>query len=204
MLSEFGLVVIGAHTGYHLRDLISKYNNKKILLVEPVPYNYEALKSNFGHLKNILICKNGIIDKNKTDNFYYIKKDSLISLKKHWASGIGSFDINHILNHKNKRFNVTEEDIIKSEIDFITFENLIANFSIDSIDMLQIDVEGAEYKIMKSINYEKIKINKILFESKHFDGTFKEGEKLEEIKQLLISKKYILSNIDSENILAVK
>ena len=70
--------------------------------------------------------------------------------------------------------------------------------------MLQIDVEGAEYKIMKSINYEKIKINKILFESKHFDGTFKEGEKLEEIKQLLISKKYILSNIDSENILAVK
>ena len=204
MLSEFGLVVIGAHTGYHLRDLISKYNNKKILLVEPVPYNYEALESNFGHLKNILICKNGIIDKNKTDNFYYIKQDSLISLKKHWASGIGSFDINHILNHKNKRFNVTEEDIIKSEIDFITFENLIANFSIDSIDMLQIDVEGAEYKIMKSINYEKIKINKILFESKHFDGTFKEGEKLEEIKQLLISKKYILSNIDTENILAVK
>ena len=204
MLSEFGLVVIGAHTGYHLRDLISKYNNKKILLVEPVPYNYEALERNFGHLKNILICKNGIIDKNKTDNFYYIKQDSLISLKKHWASGIGSFDINHILNHKNKRFNVTEEDIIKSEIDFITFENLIANFSIDSIDMLQIDVEGAEYKIMKSINYEKIKINKILFESKHFDGTFKEGEKLEEIKQLLISKKYILSNIDSENILAVK
>ncbi len=57
---------------------------------------------------------------------------------------------------------------------------------------------------MKSINYEKIKINKILFESKHFDGTFKEGEKLEEIKQLLISKNYILSNIDSENILAVK
>ena len=204
MLSEFGLVVIGAHTGYHLRDLISKYNNKKILLVEPVPYNYEALESNFGHLKNILICKNGIIDKNKTDNFYYIKQDSLISLKKHWASGIGSFDINHILNHKNKRFNVTEEDIIKSEIDFITFENLIANFSIDSIDMLQIDVEGAEYKIMKSINYEKIKINKILFESKHFDGTFKEGEKLEEIKQLLISKKYTLNNIDNENILAVK
>ena len=99
---------------------------------------------------------------------------------------------------------MTEEDIIKSEIDFITFENLIANFSIDSIDMLQIDVEGAEYKIMKSINYEKIKINKILLESKNFDGTFKEGEKLEEIKQLLISKKYILSNIDSENILAIK
>ena len=44
MLTEFGLVVIGAHTGFHLKDLIYKYSNKKILLVEPVPYNYQALK----------------------------------------------------------------------------------------------------------------------------------------------------------------
>ena len=204
MLTEFGLVVIGAHTGFHLKDLISKYTNKKILLVEPVPYNYQALESNFGHLKNVFICKNGIIDENKTDNFFYVKKNSVISLNKHWASGIGSFDKNHILNHKNKRFKVKEDDIVKSEINFITFENLITNFSISSIDMLQIDVEGAEYKIMKSINYDMIHINKILFESKHFDGTFKEGKKLEEIKNFLISKKYTLKEIDKENILATK
>jgi hypothetical protein len=34
-------------------------------------------------------------------------------------------------------------------------------------------------KILKSINLQKIKIKKIFFESKHFDGTFKEGDKLE-------------------------
>ena len=49
-----------------------------------------------------------------------------------------------------------------------------------------------------------IHINKILFESKHFDGTFKEGKKLDEIKNFLISKKYTLNNIDKENILATK
>ena len=48
----------------------------------------------------------------------------------------------------------------------ITFDDLIQKYSIKSIDKLQIDVEGAEYKIMNSINFQKIEINKILFESK--------------------------------------
>ena len=70
--------------------------------------------------------------------------------------------------------------------------------------MLQIDIEGAEYKIMKSINYDELSINQILFESKHFDGTFKEGERLDEIKKLLTSKNYKIRKQDKENILAVK
>ena len=66
------------------------------------------------------------------------------------------------------------------------------------------DVEGAEYEILKSIDYKKIDINSIKFESKHFDGTFKEGKKLEEIKDKLISEGYNLNQIDKENILAFK
>ena len=65
-------------------------------------------------------------------------------------------------------------------------------------------VEGAEYKIMNSINFQKIEINKILFESKHFDGTFVEGKKLQEIKEKLKSNGYKIQKIDKENILASK
>jgi hypothetical protein len=57
---------------------------------------------------------------------------------------------------------------------------------------------------MNSINYEKIKINKIFFESKHFDGTFQEGKKLIEIKNKLLSSGYKLEQVDKENILASK
>ncbi len=203
-MKDFGLVVIGGHSGIHLKDLISNYINQNILLVEPVPYNYEILESEYKNQPNIFICKNAILDKVKKDNFYYVKKDSIPKLGKHWASQIGSFDKNHILNHKNKRFNIQDEDIQIIEVEFITFNDLIKKYSINSIDKLQIDVEGAEYKIMNSINYEKIKINKIFFESKHFDGTFTEGEKLKEIKDKLISNGYSLEQIDKENILATK
>ena len=203
-MKDFGLVIIGAHSGVHLKDLLFKYIKQNILLVEPVPYNYEILENNYNNLDNFFICKNAVIDEVKKDNFYYVKKDSIPKLGKHWASGIGSFDKNHILNHKSKRFQIQDEDINEIEIEFITFNDLIKKFSIKSINKLQIDVEGAEFKIMNSIDYSKINIDKIFFESKHFDGTFKEGDKLRKIKDKLISNGYKLEQIDKENILATK
>ena len=203
-MNNFGLVVLGAHNGEYLKDLIKNYINSKILLVEPVPYNFELLEKEYKAFENIIICKKAILNCRKKDNFYYVKKDSIPELGKHWASQIGSFDKNHILNHKNKRFKIQEEDIQQIDIEFITFEDLMMKYSINLIDKLQIDVEGAEYAIMKSIDYKKIRINNIIFESKHFDGTFKEGSKLLEIKDKLSNAGYDLSQIDEENILAEK
>ena len=203
-MQDFGLVVIGAHSGLFLKDLVSEYQDQNILLVEPVPYNYKILDSEYKDDPKVIICKNAIIDKSKKDFFYYVKKESITKLGKHWASQIGSFDKNHILNHKNKRFDIKEDDIETIQIEFITFDDLIQKYSIKSIDKLQIDVEGAEYKIMNSINFQKIEINKILFESKHFDGTFVEGKKLQEIEEKLKSNGYKIQKIDKENILASK
>ncbi len=203
-MRDFGLVILGAHSGIHLKDLISEYQDQAILLVEPVPYNYEELEDKYKDQKNIFICRNAITDEIKKDNFYYVKKDSVSKLGKHWASQIGSFDKNHILNHKSKRFDIKENDIQITQVEFITFQDLIDKYSINSINKLQIDVEGAEYKIMNSINYNIIDIKNIFFEFKHFDGTFIEGKKLKEIKDKLILNGYSLKQIDDENILASK
>ena len=203
-MKHFGLVVLGAHTGVYLEELINEHKNQNILLVEPVPYNNEILEKKFRNNKNIFVCKNGIIDKSSKSSFYFVKKESISKLGKHWASGIASFDKNHLLNHRSKRFKIENEDIEKIEIDFITFENLIEKFSIKSINKLQIDIEGAEFKVMNSIDYEKIRINQIFFEAKHFDLTFQEGEKLDKIKKKLLSNGYKIKRIDNENILATK
>ena len=201
---NFGLVVIGAHFGVWLKDELTNFNEKEILLVEPVPYNYNKLKEDFKNSSNIQICTNAVFSEHKKSKFYYVNENSISKLGKHWASGIGSFNKDHILDHWSKRFKIVEKDIDVIDIEFITFDNLVENYSIKSIDKLQIDVEGAEYEILKSIDYKKININSIQFESKHFDGTFKEGEKLEEIKKKLILEGYKLNQIDNENILAAK
>ena len=203
-MKKFGLVVIGAHFGVWLNDELSRFDKQNILLVEPVPYNYNKLKERFISSNNIQICTNAIFSENKISKFYYVNEKSISKLGKHWASGIGSFNKNHILDHRTKRFKIKDEDIDEIEIEFITFDVLIKKFEIKSIDKLQIDVEGAEFEILKSIDYKKTEINSIQFESKHFDGTFKEGKKLQEIKDKLISEGYKLNQIDKENILAYK
>ena len=110
-MKDFGLVVIGAHFGIWLNEELVKYKNDNILLVEPVPYNFKILKENFQNEKNIFICTNAVFSENKTEKFYFVREDSIPKLGKHWASGIGSFSKEHLLNHKSKRFNIQEEDI---------------------------------------------------------------------------------------------
>ena len=203
-MKDFGLVVIVAHFGVWLKDKIDEYKDKEILLVEPVPYNYKILKNNYLKRENISICTNAVFSENKLQNFYFVKEDSIHKLGKHWASGIGSFSKKHILDHKNKRFKITEDDVEKIEIKFITFNNLVDKYEIKSIDNLQIDVEGAEYEILNSIDYKKINIKNLQFESKHFDGTFFEGKKLKIVKQKLKNNGFKLTQLDKENILAKK
>ena len=203
-MDNFGLVVIGAHSGVWLKSLFDEYQNQNILLVEPVPYNITLLKENTAKYKNISIETSAVSEKNQIKKFYYVKPDAVKKLGKHWASGIGSFDKQHILNHKNKRFAVSDPDIKEVDIQYLTFSDLIEKYSISSINLLQIDVEGVEFEILNSIDFEKIEIKKIIFEFKHFDGTFKEGPKLKSIKEKLISFNYQLKEIDKENILAEK
>ena len=81
---------------------------------------------------------------------------------------------------------------------------MIEKYSIKKIEKLQIDVEGAEFNILNSIDFLKVDISQIIFESKHFDGTFKEGDKLKKIKKKLINFGFSLTQIDKENILAKK
>ena len=203
-MNNFGLVVIGAHSGVWLSSLLDEHKDRNILLVEPVPYNIALLKENTAKYNNITIETSAISERNEIKKFYYVKADAVEKLGKHWASGIGSFDKQHILNHNNKRFLVSETDIEQMDIQYFTFSNLIEKYSISSVDLLQIDVEGAEFDILNSINFERIKIKKIIFEFKHFDGTFEEGPKLKSIKEMLIKFNYQLKEIDKENILAEK
>ena len=160
------------------------------------------LRENIKQFKNFIIEESAISDKDELIPFYFIKRNSIGKLKKHWASGIGSFNKSHILNHRNKRFLVSEDDIESINIKCLSFSSLVEKYSIKKIEKLMLDVEGAEYRILKSINLNQVIIKEIFFEKKHFDGLFKEGEKLEEIKKKLLNAGYLLEDVDTENMSA--
>ena len=201
---KFGLVVLGAHIGIHIKDEISKIKDSSILLVEPVPHNISAIKENLKEFKNIHLEPVAVASVRETKDFFFVKATSINKLKKHWASGIGSFNKNHLLNHRTKRFLIEEDDIDKIPIKTVKFEDLIEKYSITEIDKILIDIEGYEYEILKDMDLKKVRINSILFEYKHFDGYRKTGEKLEEILKKFEENNYKTSKVDEENILAIK
>ena len=201
---KFGLVVLGAHIGIHIKDEISKIKDSSILLVEPVPHNISAINENLKEFKNIHLEPVAVASVRETKDFFFVKATSINKLKKHWASGIGSFNKNHLLNHRTKRFLIEEDDIDKILIKTVKFEDLIEKYSITEIDKILIDIEGYEYEILRDMDLKKVRINSILFEYKHFDGYQKTGEKLEEILKKFEENNYKTSKVDEENILAIK
>ena len=203
-MTKFGLVVLGAHIGIHIKDEIEKILPEKVLLVEPVPHNVEAIKKNLNKLEGIKIEQVALSDKNETRNFYFVKNTSIHKLKKHWSSGIGSFNKQHLLDHKSKRFKIEEEDIDKISIEAIRFKDLVDKYNINQIDKLLVDVEGSEFAILNDIDLSSVNIKKIIFEYKHFDGYQTTGKKLEEILKKFEENGYTTKKIDEENILATK
>tara|TARA_B100001057_G_scaffold494043_1_gene589790 strand:+ start:1831 stop:2085 length:255 start_codon:yes stop_codon:yes gene_type:complete len=77
---------------------------------------------------------------------------------------------------------------------------LIKKYNIAEIEYLFIDTEGYDYKIIKSIDLNKIKINKIKFEYKHLDDTFRFEERLKELRLMFNQLNYIEIKIDDENV----
>ena len=200
-MNNFDLIVIGACHGFWLENDIKKCSNK-ILLIEPVKYNFDQLKNRFKNYKNIIFENIAIGEKNELIDFFHILESSIVRLKKHWASGIGSFSKEHILKHRTKRFQITEKDIKCIKIKAMTFNKLIEKYKIEYINKLIIDAEGFDYKIIKSINFKKIFIKEIMFEKKHLSKTFQIDNKLDEIKTFLSKENYELFDISDENILA--
>jgi FkbM family methyltransferase len=198
-MEKFDLVIIGAHNGSGLEELILKQKNK-VLLIEPVNYNLQSLKLRFENIENIIFENIGISNERNQIKFYYVKKSSVKKLGKLWASGIGSFKKKHLLDHHRKRFQITENDIEEINVKILVFDDLVKKYYINEIEYLFVDTEGYDYKIIKSIDFNKIKINKVKFEYKHLDDTFKFEVRLLELRKMFSQLNYRETEIDDENI----
>ena len=85
-----------------------------------------------------------------------------------------------------KRFWSNKTNINKSKIMTRTFNYLIKK--IKKVDLLDIDVEGNEYEVIKKINFKNISFKIILIEHSLFNATSIKNTK--KIKLLLLKKNY--------------
>ena len=107
---------------------------------------------NFFRSKDINInC--AISDKKGYKKLYFVDK----------FSPLNTLDYNHLKFLKNN-FLLTKKDFKEKKIKTEKINNILNKYKFNRIDFLNIDLEGLEYEVIKSINFRKFKINLICIE----------------------------------------
>lgn len=126
------------------------YDNKiKVYAVEPEPHNLSLLNQNIQNnpVKNITIVDKAVWHEEK-----------MVSISDRGGNS-------SIVNLENEN---------KSEVLAITMENLFSMYNIKEVDVMKIDIEGAEFDLIINTPAETLaKIKRLVLEfDKSFDGSF--------------------------------
>lgn len=152
---EIVIFDVGAYDGRSALEYLKVFPKSKIYSFEPTKKSFEKLNKNFGIHSNITIFNTALSDfKGETD--FYINNSGLTnSLLKLSDTRIN----NEVFNLKEK----TTEKVVVTTLDFFSEE-----MNIDKINILKIDVQGAELKVLKGAE--------ALLKDKRIDALFIEVE----------------------------
>ena len=138
------IIDVGAHHGAYAivlgRLLQQMGHSGKIIAIEPNPISYAVLKKNIelNELQHIVFCEQvAVADKAGTMNI------SLNDVQ----SGISA--------------DATDDT---APVQVVTVNSLIGKYGIKDVDLLQIDVEGAELLVLRGFPWERVKVKKIFCE----------------------------------------
>ena len=138
------LIQVGANDGKRF-DLLSTYIKKyrcKSLLVEPIKEHFEKLKENYKNDDFILFENSAISVNDEIQQIYKVNSKYLNNYSNH-IPGISSFEKQHLIKH-----GVKNRHIISESVTAINIVNLITKHNFKSLDLLFIDAEGYDGKIV--------------------------------------------------------
>ena len=156
-------VDVGAHDGKTLNNTLffEETYNWTGLNIEPIPNVYEKLKNNRPKCINLNFAISN------SDN---AMKDFMINTgHAEMLSGlVDNYDNRHLLRIHNEAL---EHSCKMSVVKVLTrtLESVFLENNISNVNFLSIDTEGAEFDVIKSINFNKVFIDVICFENNYID-----------------------------------
>ena len=153
-------VDVGAHDGISINNTLyfEKNNNWRGINIEPIKKVFDKLVINRPNNINLncAVCNND----GETDFLCNTGYTEMISGIK------DNFDIRHL--DRLQRENIQYESITEViKVETKKLETILYENDISHINYLSIDVEGAEFEVIKSINFDKVFIDVIGFENNY-------------------------------------
>ncbi|WP_242094289.1 FkbM family methyltransferase [Aestuariivivens sediminicola] len=163
---DIQVLQIGSNDGVSgdpLNKLIKKNYKWNVLFVEPIPSLFEKLKVNYGLDKRYKFENAGINKDGKPQKFYRIGDeafDKIINLSEDYKQ-IGSFSREQVKKLSSEEVKNYIEEL---DVTCMNLDELLNKHKIKTLDLVQIDAEGYDWKILSQLNLEIFKPEMIIFE----------------------------------------
>jgi FkbM family methyltransferase len=193
-------IQVGAHDGTQ-NDPISSLRNRpgwRGLLLEPNPQVFKRLQTNLAAMPRHEAL-NVALGESTGMMPFYIVADPKHCKEPWWADQISSFERSHVENML-KRFGHESDDLPKLIqellVPSLTFHDLLDRLN-GQLDLLFIDAEGADLRLLKSFPFTRLRPRMIVFEFAHLSRS-----EMNEILPFLTVHGYSFSAVN-EDIVAI-
>lgn len=183
---EVFFIQIGANDGEQndpLRHFVEKCNWTGIL-VEPVPEYFDTLKRNYSGREGLHFENVAISDSDEVRELWYL--EDLKGRLPEWARGLGSFFKDEVTSVDLPGLNL-DEFLRKIDVPCLSFNKLLEKHRHPVVDLLIIDVQGFDGKIVQQIDFTLVQPKVIVFEHNLLEQVEKE-----QCRKLLESRGYRL------------
>lgn len=143
---------IGAFDGVGEDDFRSLIVAHKLrgVLVEPQPSAFARLQQTYRNQPNVTLLQAAIAEQEGSRNLY---------CKRGEASMAASFDREHLRRH-----GIADGDIVAEPVSCHTIESALRAGGLTNVDLIQIDAEGYDWQIIRSIDFNRLRPRIIRFE----------------------------------------
>ncbi len=162
-------VQVGANDGQRI-DPIQRYIMRyhwRGVMIEPVRESFDALQRRYAHSPGIQLVR-AAVDTQEGLRKMYVISDTNRELPD-FTRAISSFLREHVLSFASIAPGL-EKHIVEEEVPCHTLSRILTEAGLDRVDLLQIDTEGWDDKILMQVDLEILRPALIQFESSHLDS----------------------------------
>lgn len=186
---------VGANEGQSINKYLKIFSKPIIHAFEPLNEQFYKLETQYKSHKNITLNNFALGDREEIKKFYKAKKSSTSSFNK--------FNFNsEWIKLRSKQHNTSIENFVETidDIKISTLDNYCTNNKINTIDLLKIDTQGYEDKVLEGAKntIQNNKINIIICEIM-FDDAYEKYFNFSDIEKYLINNNFRMVGIDLIN-----
>jgi FkbM family methyltransferase len=163
------VVQIGANDGQLTDPICLLVKNRprwRALFVEPIPSVFNQLVANYGRARRFMFEQAAVSDESGNFSFFFLSAEAKGHARvwRDWFDGVGSFDRSHVVRALEDQAEHLDRFIQEIRVPVMTLQMLLSKWDIAHVDLLVIDTEGHDLRIVRQALRLKKRPKIILFE----------------------------------------